>query len=103
MNVTRVAYYCYALNWVESTANGSDLLRSPGNLLLNEIEPVLEALGSRVELVHTGKTCLLGQNVTSSPELHGIQTGAADLNFELWTFRHDRYQLVDYLFPFRVS
>ena len=102
MNITRVAYYCYALNWVETTVNGSDLLRSPGNLLLNEIEPVLGALGSSVELVHTGTSFLLGQNVTSFPELHGIQSGVADLNLELWTFRHDRYQLVDYLFPFRV-
>ena len=103
MNATRAVFNCYSYAWLEILENGTDLLRSPGNLLLNAVEPTLEAAtGSKVELIHAGSVSHLYKNTTSFPVLNALWSGLADVNFDLWSFRWDRHQLVDFLHPFRV-
>ena len=68
---------------------------------LNVLEPMLEAMGSRIEIIED-----LSEpdgNHTNIPALQTLWEDRADLGMDWFAYKHDRLQIVDYLHAFRVS
>ena len=103
-NVTRLAMGCMPYMWSESSISGTNVSTTFYNSYLehfNLLRPLLSKIGSDLDIV----TELSEPNAkfTSLADVQTLWEGRADLSLEMYALRHDRFQLIDYLIPYRVS
>ena len=100
-NATRIAFPCYPYNWIEVGETNVASLRSPGNFYANLLAPTLAELNQSIEIVYASSDA--DPNITSLSEIQTLYEGKADLAFDNYFYRHDRQQVISYLYPVRVS
>ena len=100
-DITRVPFACYSNTWSKDVAGNKTQFYHQPFLLLNLLEPLLERLGSSVEIV-TELSSPEANATTSLPIIQTLWENRSDLAIDWFAYQHDRFQLVDYLYPFKV-
>ena len=100
-DTTRVPFACYSNTWSRDVGGNWTQFYHRPYLLLNLLEPLLERLGSDVEIV-TELSSPEPNSTTSLPVIQTLGENRSDLAIDWFAYQHDRFQLVDYLYPFKV-